>query len=257
MGQVKAGSTHLTWGNIESDETWSTFLKDCSDLGHHGISCIEFMMGERYKRPSEVKADAEAHNLEVCALDQRIEVPEDDYYKEGCEFLNTVGGEVLVLLGGNGYEDEDFKRVSDDLNRIGRICTAEGVKAVYHHHTNNTAENFEQFKKLMSMTAPSVFHAMVDTGHITKDMRPDPAHEVIKHFADRLVFIELKDWTEETNLTSEVGHGDCDHDAVWQTLKDIDYSGWLVVEQNGAVEGRPPRESARMSRESIRNGMGV
>ena len=253
---VLPGSTHLTWGNIESDDVWQTFLKDCSDLEYAGISVIEFLMGERYQDPKKVRQDAAANDLQVCALDLRIENPDDDYYKIGCEFLNVVGGQYVVLLGGRGHEDEDFQRVADDLNRIGRICTAAEIKATYHHHTDNTAEDFDQFKRLMSMTDPDVFHVMVDTGHITKDMKGVPANAVISHFADRLIFIELKDYTHQTNLTTEVGHGDCDYDSVWQTLRDIDYSGWLVVEQNGAAPGRTPRESARLSRESIRAGTG-
>ena len=51
---VLPGSTHLTWGNIESDNVWQTFLKDCSDLEYAGISVIEFLMGERYQDPKKV-----------------------------------------------------------------------------------------------------------------------------------------------------------------------------------------------------------
>lgn len=256
MGNIRAGSTHLTWGNVAEDKVWGTFLKDCSDLGYAGISVIEFMMGERYKNPKKVLEDAQAHGLEVCGLDQKIEQP-DDYYRQGCAFLNTVGGNVLVLLGGHGKTEADFRRVADDLNRIGHICAAEGVTAVYHHHTGNTAETFEEFTKLMDLVDPKIFHVMVDTGHITKDMRPHRAGDVIRHFGKRLKFLELKDWSKETDLTTEVGQGLCDYPGVWKALKEIDYSGWLVVEQNWAKKDRPPRESARISRECIRSGLGV
>ncbi|MBI2192093.1 MAG: TIM barrel protein [Planctomycetes bacterium] len=256
MNTIHVGSTHLTWGSVAEDAVWQTFLKDVSDLGYHGISVIEFMMGERYKNPRKVRAEADAHGLAVCGLDLKIEQP-DEYYRQGCSFLHTVGGNVVVLLGGHGKKDEDFRRVADDLNRIGRICTTEGVLAVYHHHTGNTAETFEEFKKLMDLVDPKIFHVMVDTGHITKDMKPHKAGRVIRHFDKRLKFLELKDWSTETDLTTEVGEGLCDYPDAWQALKDIGYSGWVVVEQNWAKKNRTPRESARISRECIRKGLGV
>ena len=174
-------------------------------------------------------------------------IPMASTHEEVQEFIRRDACEMIYIDSQHGPHTEWD---------VARICTAAEIKATYHHHTDNTAEDFDQFKRLMSMTDPDVFHVMVDTGHITKDMKGVPANAVISHFADRLIFIELKDYTHQTNLTTEVGHGDCDYDSVWQTLRDIDYSGWLVVEQNGAAPGRTPRESARLSRESIRAGTG-
>ena len=70
-------------------------------------------------------------------------------------------------------------------------------------------------------------------------------------------FIEFKDWSEETDLKTEVGAGRCDYESIFRIIKEKGYAGWITVEQNGPMDGKTPFECAKASRDFIIKGLGA
>lgn len=138
--------------------------------------------------------------------------------------MHELGARNLVLLGGIGKQEGDFKALALEY----------GIRTSYHNHTYHTGENFEDMEKLLSLTDPSKVSVMCDTGHATKDFLELPpgerAIQFLKKYENRITFIEYKDWNEETELSTPLGEGYCDYDSVFAWIRDSGYSGWITVE---------------------------
>ncbi len=93
---------------------------------------------------------------------------------------------------------------------------------------------------------------------------PDTAHlflgrsdiiEAIKQHEDRLAAVHVKDWTPKYGRSfhryargfTELGNGIIDIEKVVSTLKEMNYSGWIVVEQDSTE--RDPTTSCEISRQ--------
>jgi sugar phosphate isomerase/epimerase len=91
---------------------------------------------------------------------------------------------------------------------------------------------------------------MLDCGHATKDFKGHSALEFYQRHHAEIEYVEFKDYSPETDLSTEVGRGRCDFPAIAAALKEHRYAGWIVVEQNGT--SRTPKESSAESYRYIR-----
>jgi inosose dehydratase len=131
---------------------------------------------------------------------------------------------------------------------------------VFHHHIGTWVETPEETAKFLSLTDPDVIGLCFDTGHY-RFGGGDPVAGLRRH-ADRNWHVHFKDhdprvaelsrryeWdaiqSVEHGVFCELGKGDVDFPAVVQTLKDIGYGGWIVVEQDVLPGMGTPRESAQ------------
>jgi sugar phosphate isomerase/epimerase len=104
---------------------------------------------------------------------------------------------------------------------------------------------------------------MVDVGHATKDFvdLPDSERAVaaLRRFSSVLRMVELKDFSTDRHLNTPLGEGRLELQTVAETLADIDYRGWLVLEQNGSAamwnEGTA-RQDAKKSIDAVRETFG-
>jgi inosose dehydratase len=159
-----------------------------------------------------------------------------------------------MILSGRCGTEEDWSVVIPALERHAAIAKRHGVRTVYHHHTSWIAETMEQTERLLADTDPEIMDAMLDCGHATKDFVGHSAAEYFRRNHERIRYVEFKDWRPETDLNTEVGRGQCDWQAVAQALREFDYRGWIVVEQNFTT--RTPKEAASESYHFIRDYLG-
>jgi sugar phosphate isomerase/epimerase len=75
---------------------------------------------------------------------------------------------------------------------------------------------------------------------------------VVESFFDRIRYFHLKDTTAE--VWQEVGYGQLDFEALFPLIRRRQ-DWWLVVEQDEVQ--RPPAESARLSRNYLKQHLGV
>ena len=96
-------------------------------------------------------------------------------------------------------------------------------------------------------------------------MLPDVAHltianedplSVVKDNLDKIVAIHLKDWSPEFGRSyhfysrgfCELGYGIVEFEALIEILREKNFKGWLVVEQDYSEE---PNKSAKKSRDFL------
>ena len=259
-GRIRVACMSVMWGkcNLPTEEL-STWLDAVAEAGYAGVSLFDKEL-LRFMQDSDFPALLRDRDLALASVDFRIE-HDLAGLRAVCERMQALGARHLATIGGIATRDADPADIADVLNAIGEAALAYDVRACYHHHTGYAGETLEETERLLALTDPTKFFAFVDTGHATKDFVGHPVERRAVTFLernwDRMDFLELKDWSEQHDLCIEVGAGLCDHNAVFQVLKERDYSGWITVEQNGPMGDKAPLDCAKASRDFIRGGLGV
>jgi inosose dehydratase len=252
------------WGFMPTDSTLLT-----QELGSRNLNLLASWV-------SVFLHDAERHEQSA-----------DDAVRTA-KLLATVGGrENMIVLGNDPYGDpirtKHAGRITSDLemnqeqwltfangaNYVARrVMDEAGLRTVFHHHVGTWVETPDETRRLLDMTDPTILGLCFDTGHWAF-AGGDPV-QGIHEFADRIWHVHFKDhepniarqsreqgWDGPTSVGHgvfcELGRGDVDFPAVVKALKDINYSGWIVVEQDVLPGMGTPKESAQRNREYLRS----
>jgi sugar phosphate isomerase/epimerase len=235
------------------------WLEDVVAAGYEGVALFDNDL-LRYVEQTDFSERLGDMGLGVASVDVRI-TRDVDALRRTCEVMQRVGAQHMVALGGEARRGADVDFVADLLNQMGEIALTYGIRAGYHNHTGDVGETLEETELLLSKTDPRTFFGFLDVGHATKDFVGHPVAQRAAIFLernwDRIDFLEFKDWSEQHDLCTEVGAGECDYGAVFRIVRERGYSGWITVEQNGPMGDKTPLECAGASRDFIREGLGV
>jgi inosose dehydratase len=144
-----------------------------------------------------------------------------------------------IRLGHAGW-----RRLADGVQEAAKRCRARGLEPTFHHHACTYVEAPEEIERFLELTDVGL---CLDTGHALLG-GGDPV-QALRDWAKRVNHVHLKDArldvlegviAEQAGMEAvwgrgafcELGTGDMDVEAVLATLKEIGYSGWLVVEQD-------------------------
>jgi len=166
-----------------------------------------------------------------------------------------------------GWDDVGWARFAEAMARLVERCRARGYEPTFHPHTATFVEAPWEIDRLLSVTDASV---CLDTGHLLIG-GGDPV-QAIRDWGSRINHVHLKDarlavidqivadrapvraiW--ERGAFCRLGSGDVALDDVLAQLREQDYRGWLVVEQDilpdPADPGKPVSDQRR-NREYLR-----
>ncbi len=204
------------------------------------------------------------------------------------KLLAAVGGDrAVIVLGNDPYGDPvrtlyagrirpdqgmtgaQWQAFAAAANRLARAVMDEtGLRTVFHHHVGTWVETPAETATLLAQTDPQVLGLCYDTGH-WRFGGGDPVAGLRKH-SDRIWRVHFKDceprvaaqsrlegWDGPTSVGHgvfcELGKGDVDFRGVVQTLRDLNYDDWIVVEQDVLPGMGTPKESAQRNREFLRS----
>ena len=200
-------------------------------------------------------------------------LPEIDRILAG---YDATHAEVLVLSavsGLDGYDtrpilDEDgWKRLLDNLDRIAQVASEHGVRAVLHPHVGTMIENGDEVRRVLEGSSIAL---CLDTGHLLIG-GTDPA-ELTRQAPDRVAHTHLKDvdstiaakvragrltYTEAVTqgMYRPLGTGDVDIAAIVNTLQGNGYDGWYTLEQDTILTEEPrgegPVQGVRISADYV------
>jgi inosose dehydratase len=143
-----------------------------------------------------------------------------------------------------GLDEDGWKRFADGLQEVAARFRERGHEPTFHPHTATYVEAVWEIERFLELTDVGM---CVDTGHVVVG-GGEPA-ECIRRWSDRINHIHVKD-VDRTRVASIIeerlpvqeiwrrrafpalGTGDLDLNAVVEAIKDIGYSGWVVVEQD-------------------------
>lgn len=256
-------------------------LDEIARTGYEGAQ-----LGEGFPEGADLRDALRARGLRLAEVYVPIPVTVDGPTAEALEIaeerlrlLRDGGGEVLCLAV-DGCPDRDAAagRASEPgtpvlteagwdalvelIHAIADRASASGTPVVFHPHGGTFIETPAEVERLLADTDPDRIGLCLDVGHYLVG-GGDPV-TAIRALNERVTHIHLKD-VDPAVLTRlqagaldglghgvrerifpELGAGILDLDGVIAALADLDYAGWLIVEQD--TTWAPPSESAAIGR---------
>jgi inosose dehydratase len=159
-----------------------------------------------------------------------------------------------------GLDQTGWRYFGEGVARAVDACRARGYEPTFHHHTATYIEAHWEIERLLELTEVGL---CLDTGHLLLG-RGEPI-TAIRDWAPRINQVHLKDarlarleeivaqaapveeiWRRQAFCA--LGDGDIDIAGVLDALGAIEYSGWLVVEQDVLPDPENPGQPARDQR---------
>ena len=293
--KVYLGITPTGWTNddtpgIGDDIPFEQCVSEMALAGFEGCS-----VGHKFpKDPEVLKAALELRGLRVsepwASTYFTVAEMEDrtvESFRQQMAFIKEMGGTdvvvaelghavhqqpVFVLANKPDFSDEQWGRMVEGLNRLGRMAAEEEMRLCYHHHMGTGVQTRAEVDRLMDDTDPEVVHLLFDTGHLYW-AGGDPL-DMASAYADRIKHVHLKDIRKDvldrcmerkmSFLESVIegaftvpGDGVIDFEPIFRTLADAGYEGWLVVEAEQDPHKANPLEYAMKARAYLRQVTGL
>lgn len=291
MAKIKLGIAPIAWTNDDMPDLGkeNTFEQCVSEMALAGFTGCE--VGGKYPKDTNVlKKALDLRGMSIASawfssflLTQPYEQVEKDFIAH-CEFLHTMGAKFCnVAEQGNSIQgkfdkavfrdkpyntEEQWKLLTEGLNKLGAVAKKIGLAMTYHHHMGTGVQTAEEIDRLMAETDPELVWLLYDTGHLVCSGEDYLA--ILKKYLPRIRHIHLKD--VRMNIRNEVkeknmcfldgvragmftvpGDGDVDFEPIFDIVNASDYDGWYIVEAEQDPAKANPLEYAIKARKYIRD----
>lgn len=289
--KVKLGIAPIGWCNDDMPELGGecTFEQIVSEMALAGFTGCE--IGNKFpKDPDVLKAALDLRGMRIASRWYSSFILTRDYAEEEKDFISNL--EFLKKLGANRINvseqsysiqgkvdvpildmknkkvmnDEEWKRICEGLNKLGKVAKDHGFKLCFHHHMGTVIQTLKETEKMLANTDKDLVYLCFDTGHFTfagEDPLP-----VLKKYVDRVGHVHLKDM--RLKVVDEVkknnysflkavrfgaftvpGTGDIDFKPILKVLDEASYEGWLLIEAEQDPAKANPLEYAKLGRKYI------
>ena len=294
--KVKLGIAPIAWTNDDLPDLGkeNSFEQCVSEMALAGFTGSE--IGNKYpKDPAVLKKALELRGMQICNawfstfLTTKPFEETEVAFRKHVAFLKEMGAKVVgvseqghsiqgfqdVAVFDNKYvmNDEEWKLLTDGLNRLGKISLEEyGVALTFHHHMGTIVQTAEEVKRLMDETDAKYVSLLYDTGHFAY-CGENPL-EMVKTHVNRIKHVHLKDIrpevvkkVKEEHLSflegvrlgtfTVPGDGCISFDEIFAVLKEADYEGYMLVEAEQDPAKANPLEYAMKARAYISEKTGL
>ena len=295
--KVKLGIAPIGWCNDDMPELGGecTFEQIVSEMALAGFTGCE--IGNKFPKEADVLKEAlDLRGMRIASrwyssfiLTRDYEEEEKDF-KANLEFLKKLGCDrinvseqsysiqgkmdVSILTGNNKkvMNDEEWKRICEGLNKLGKVAKDMGFKLCFHHHMGTVIQTLSETERMLENTDKDLVYLCFDTGHFTF-AGEDPLG-VLKKYVDRVGHVHLKDM--RLKVVEEVkngnysflkavrsgaftvpGDGDIDFKPILKVLDDANYEGWLLIEAEQDPAKANPLRYAKIGRKYINECTGL
>lgn len=293
---VKLGIAPLTWTNDDLPELGGEipFEQCVSEMALAGFTGCE--VGNKFpKDPRILKPALDLRGLQVCnawfspylatkSLEENLVA-----FREHCTFLQAMGAQVVgggeqghscqglmdvpVYEGKGVFTEEEWKRVIDGANMLGKVAKEEfGLTFCLHHHMGTGIQTMEEVDRFLEETDPDYVMLNYDSGHFFFSFE-DPV-AAAKRYASRIAHVHLKDVragererARDNKLSflravfsgvfTVPGDGVIDFPSIFKILSASGYKGWMVVEAEQDPAKAHPLTYAKMARDYIARETGL
>ena len=293
--KVSLGIAPIGWTNDDMPDLGkeNTFEQTVSEMALAGFTGSE--VGSHYPTDPEVlKKALDLRGMTICNqwfssfLISRPYEETEAAFIEQCDFLKKVGakcigvseqsysiqGQMDTPVFENKYvmNDEEWKKFTDGLSKLGSIAKEYGITLVYHHHMGTVVQTAEEIDKMMDMCDPDAVYLLFDSGHLAYCGEDYMA--VLKKYAKRIKHVHLKDIRPE--IVKQVkdehksflqgvrmgaftvpGDGAIDFKPIFDVLDETGYEGWMLVEAEQDPAIANPFKYAKMARAYIAEKAGL
>ncbi|MEO0415331.1 MAG: sugar phosphate isomerase/epimerase family protein [Verrucomicrobiota bacterium] len=179
-----------------------------------------------------------------------------DTLKQSIEDTKVVGGDTTLLVTGHGKDGEPseiFKRAIENITPAVELAEQLEIKIAienvwnqfgYDHGGDHTQDAQGFIDQVDAFDSP--FVAMqFDIGNHWKY---GATGDWIRQLGKRVVKLDIKGFSRETNKFTKIGEGDLDWADVRKALSEIGYNGWCAAEVGGGDLNRLKEVAANMDR---------
>ena len=293
--KVKLGIAPIAWTNDDMPDLGSenTFEQCISEMALAGFTGCE--VGNKYPRDDipALKKALSLRNMQICnawfssfLLTKPYDEVEKDF-TDHISFLKEMGAKV-VGISEQSYSiqgtdksvfkdkyimnDDEWARLCDGVNRLGKVAKDKGIALTYHHHMGTVVQTAAEIDRLMENTDPELFSLLYDSGHLA--YCGEDYIGVLKKYANRVKHVHLKDIRPEVidkvkreNLSflegvrlgtfTVPGDGAIDFGPIFDILADSGYEGYVLVEAEQDPAKANPFEYALKARKYIAEKAGL
>lgn len=160
-----------------------------------------------------------------------------------------------------GLSDSQWRTYAEGTEKVARAVKKKfGMRTVFHHHCAGYVETPEELDKLMQLTDPELLGLCLDMGHFCFG-GGDPLEALEKYYG-RIWHVHFKDYDPaignkvreegwdyfeavKNGVFCELGKGMVDFKGIARELKNRNYTGWIVVEQDVLPGMGDPKSCAK------------
>jgi inosose dehydratase len=263
---IHIGYSAITWGGNDAQA-----ITDIAATGFRGIQLRANTFGPYRTKPSELKALLDQNNLKLVMFSSgNVEIDPAKYqstidtHVAHASFVKALGGSAIQLTNSARPKDrpptpEELKRLATVMNEIGKQTADLGVQAVYHNHMHQLGETPAEVDMIVQAMNPKAMRLLLDIAHYRQGGgQPEKA---VKQYKDMIHSLHLKDTLSplpdrpnDPNAYKfvELGRGNVNVPAVFKALKEINFSGWGIIELDGVPDqGRTALQCAQTNKDYI------
>jgi len=286
--KFRLGFAPITWNNedlrgeLAPTVPYESVLDEIASCGYSATE-----LGDGFPRdPVVLRSALHACGLELtsgwCGLPLLAASAEDDltHVATICELLRDVGATFVNLADqgtperkacagraaeGPQLSTREWDLLADRVRRAANTARIFGLQPLFHAHAGTWVETRSDLEEVLLRIPGQELKLVWDVGHALYGGM-DPI-EVIRSHPQRIAYVHLKDVDGDAlealrrerlgfeegirrRVFTELGRGVLDIPGLLAVLGEIDYAGWLMVEQDSTWLA--PGESARASREYLR-----
>lgn len=218
------------------------------ELGQRGLAMIAAFVPVNM-RSRVAAAEALAHITSTARLLSDLGATQLIVADEGDADRHAIAGR-MEQTARSGMQVDEWKSFIDGLHEAADVCEEHGLQLCVHPHAGSYIEHPVEIERLLEQTDSSCTKVCFDTGHIAFG-GGDPL-AMMQRYADRVGIVHLKDIDMErlsagvaegksyVQLAQEdsfvaLGDGSLDLKGIVGALRQSDYDGWIVVEQDRVV----------------------
>jgi inosose dehydratase len=268
QGGRRVAAAPISWGVCEVPG-WGLMLppeRVLREMAALGFTATELgPVGWLPLEPVELRQQLDRHGLRLVGGFVPLVLHEADLEPTRAEAerigraLAAAGGEVFVAAvvmdahwGEPALHEDAWRRVADNLARIGELVQGLGLELALHPHAGTLVEREEEIERVL---AAGDVPLCLDTGHLA--IAGVDALELVRRHGERIKHVHLKDIdygladryrsgelalveATQAGLFRPLGQGDAPIAEVVELLDGMGYERWLVLEQDTAITGEEP-----------------
>ena len=206
-----------------------------------GIQPIHFWMGD-LSDPYRLEEKLKEQGIELAAIALALDwngTEETEQEREEADqtisLLNRFPGAILCTVQKpSGRHDLASRRRSlvNIVNSVSRRAMDKGVPCSFHPNSPHSSitRTEEDYRVILESLDSTATGWTPDVGHII-NAGMDPL-EKMKEYSSMINHVHYKDWNGEPEFAL-MGEGKVDFLGITQWLKDRDYTGWIICEDEG------------------------
>ncbi len=285
LDKAKVGIVALNW-KFEMAKS-ADFLKRIAAYGFEGIQIsVEQANSDQFLAQMKENGLATAEQYLDIACDENGPLDSADAHSQEIVDAAIRAGVEMLVFAVDGTLERDiyagrthlgphlnengYQRLADHITKYALKAKAAGVRSSFHPHSATYIETPEETRKLMALLEHDLVGMCLDVGHWIVG-GGDPVQGVIE-YGKRVTHVHIKDVdpevlkkliageyermhvaVEDHYLFVPAGEGALDLPGLFKELARIDFSDWMMSEQDKARE--PAEEKSGVSMRNIKSAL--